>query len=173
MSCWHISIHFCGLRSSDAWHWDPESKIWAKTSSLQKLLYLSHKVNLKAIVKEDVVEVNAPSRAQWLTTLLLTKVIKSFSWLMATSPPRGEAKALADAYAALILRDIALIWLIYSHTTTVWDNHSIRTKAHFHNQCNENSSWNMYVKKQQQKLSKLCDSCKTFGVNFSLRIHVL
>lgn len=52
-------------------------------------LFLSQKVWMKAATAESEVEVNVPPRAWRLATLLLTKVIKSFSWLMATSPPPG------------------------------------------------------------------------------------
>lgn len=145
MSCWDFSVHFCGLQPSDASHWDAktESKTSAKNSSLQKLLFLCYKVNLRAPWKGNVIEVNSPHRARWFTTLLLTKVIKSFSWLMATSPPWGESKSVADACAVLILRDITLIWLIYSKTTNVWDNQPIEslwTQIHPPNQCDENCS---------------------------------
>lgn len=52
-------------------------------------VFLSEKVNMKAAWAESEVEVNAPPHAWWLAALLLTKVIKSFPWLMATSPPPG------------------------------------------------------------------------------------
>lgn len=87
--------------------------------------------------------VNARRRAQWFTTQLLTKVIKSFSWLMATSPPQGESKCITDACAALIFTDATLIWLIYSNLMTVWDNHHVeRLWANIHppNHRDENHS---------------------------------
>lgn len=83
------------------------------------------------------------------TTLSLTEVIKSFSWLMATSPPQGESdrerqrerESVADACAVPIARDATLIWLIYSSRTTVWDNHHMEgfsTIIHFPNRRDEN-----------------------------------
>lgn len=154
MSCWDFSVHFWWLQPSDASRWDAktESKTSAKNSS-QKLLFSGYKVNLKAPWKGNVIEVNAPHRAQWFTTLLLTKVIKSFSWLMATSPPWGESKSVADACAVLIFGDITLIWFIYSKMTNVWDNQPIEslwTQIHPPNQCDENGSWKQASEKTER-----------------------
>lgn len=102
------------------WTWKPPGKgMWSR---LKPLMVLGDAMSL-------------------FTMLPLTEVIKSFSWLMATSPPQGESKSVADACAAPNARDKTLMWLIYSNRTTVWDNHhmeSLRTNIHPPNQCDEN-----------------------------------
>lgn len=145
MSCWDFPVHICGLQLSDA-HCaaKTDSKASAKTLLRQELLFSSYKVTLRAAWKGNVIEVNAPHQAQWFTMLLLTKVIKSFSWLMATSPPQGDSKSVADACAVLIVRDISLIWLIYFNKTTVWNQRHIEslwTNIHSLNHFDENCSW--------------------------------
>lgn len=172
MSCWDFPVYFCGLQPSDT-HWaaETESKASTKASSRQELLFLGYKVNSKAPWKGNVIEVNAPHRAQWFTMLLLTKVIKSFSWLMATSPPQGDGKSVADACAVHIFRDITLIWLIYSNKTTVWDNHHIKslwTNIHPFNHFDDNYSW----KRQcwnRKKSSKLYGSYIQLGLSLAFR----
>lgn len=70
------------------------------------------------------------------STLPLTEVIKSASWLMATSPPQGEGRAVADACSHRQGRNFDLINLFKQGNCL--GQSARRTNIHLRNQCEEN-----------------------------------
>lgn len=118
----------------------PTKSVTQNFPTANKPLFLSQKVNTKAAIAE--VEVNAPPHARRLAALLLTKVIKSFSWLMATSPPPWGARLMQVLFSSR--GDAAPLWWVSSHARP--SGRVIEPSRAFELKPKISKSWNLTLK---------------------------